>query len=75
MFFLSLLLQAGKLRQLLLPDSQFEIPKYENVSYDAVPSKVILASAGFKLGDRVLVGESKVCVLTGALPDSSIIFL
>ncbi|XP_072023848.1 CAP-Gly domain-containing linker protein 3-like [Amphiura filiformis] len=55
--------QTSKLRQLLVPDSQFEIPKYENVSYNAVPSKVILASQGFKLGDRVSVGESKIGIL------------
>ena len=45
---------------MLLPDSQFEIPKYESVSYDGVPSKVLLASQGLNLGDQVVVGESKV---------------
>ena len=59
------LFQTSKLRQILLPDSQFEIPKYENVSYDSVPSKVILQSQGLNIGDRVMVGDSKVSVAPG----------
>ncbi|XP_022087873.1 CAP-Gly domain-containing linker protein 4-like [Acanthaster planci] len=50
---------AGKLRQLLHPDSQFTRPKYSPQNYDDVPSKVLLASLGLGFGDRVYLGDSK----------------
>ncbi|XP_038048612.1 CAP-Gly domain-containing linker protein 4-like [Patiria miniata] len=50
---------AGKLRQLLHPDSQFTRPRYSPQNYDDVPSRVLLTSLGLGLGDRVYVGDSK----------------
>ncbi|XP_033636643.1 CAP-Gly domain-containing linker protein 4-like isoform X2 [Asterias rubens] len=54
---------AGKLRQLLHPDSTFERPKYAPQTYDDVPSKVLLSSQGLRIGDRVYVGDSKIGTL------------
>ncbi|XP_033109253.1 CAP-Gly domain-containing linker protein 3-like isoform X2 [Anneissia japonica] len=54
---------ALRLIHLLQSDSEFSIPKYTLPSYESVPSKVLLASLGLNIGDKVTIGGSKIGVL------------
>ncbi|XP_077981487.1 CAP-Gly domain-containing linker protein 3-like [Glandiceps talaboti] len=54
---------AIKLKRMYVTESEFQIPKYNTVSYDSVPGKVLLSSLGLNLGDRVMVGGVKVGTL------------
>ncbi|XP_071953459.1 CAP-Gly domain-containing linker protein 4-like isoform X2 [Antedon mediterranea] len=54
---------AMRLIHMLQTEPEFSIPRYTLASYESVPSKVLLASLGLSIGDKVTVGGSKIGIL------------